>query len=88
MKKFSIICAAVFVLGMIASSVLAQDCNSDAECSDAPLLKCFEGQCVECIESNDCADDSYCNGDEICTDNICLPGLCDPYKQNEANQAH
>ena len=75
MKKLSIICTVIFVLGMITTSAFAQVCNTDAECIDAPLLKCFEGQCVECIESVDCVDDSFCNGDEICTDNICLPGV-------------
>lgn len=75
MKKLSVICGIMFVVGLIASSVLAQDCEIDDDCTVAPLLKCLNGQCVECIEVGDCVDTLYCNGDETCIDNICSPGV-------------
>lgn len=75
MKKISILCAIIFVVGIITSSVLAIDCTTDEECTEAPLFRCSGGQCVACIEKEDCADDFYCNGDETCVDNICSPGI-------------
>ena len=50
MKKLSIVFTVMFVIGMMASSALAQVCASDEDCI-APL-KCVEGQCVvECARS-------------------------------------
>jgi hypothetical protein len=79
MKKLSIVFTVMFVIGMMVSSALAQDCKLDVDCI-APL-KCVEGQCVECTASEDCDDGIYCNGEESCNldNNTCLPGVstCD-----------
>ena len=53
MKVLSTICTVMFVIGMMASSALAQLCTIGAECDD----------------------ELFCNGEEICVDEICQSGI-------------
>ena len=61
MKMLSTICTVMFVIGMMASSALAQQpCTTNEECT--PLLcSALLGVCVECIEDVDCGTDEFCN---------------------------
>jgi hypothetical protein len=64
MKMLSTICTIMFVIGMIASSALAQPCP-DEECP-SPYL-CLNGEeCVECIEDEDCGENEFCNDTYEC----------------------
>jgi hypothetical protein len=43
-------------------------CPEDQVCDPA------SGQCVECLNDDDCEDGSFCNGAETCVDGVCQDG--------------
>jgi hypothetical protein len=71
-------------------------CNGEESCDEdsdvcvnsgdpcAPDLKCDEGNdvCTGCLADADCNDELFCNGEEICVDEVCQPGT-DPCRGGE-----
>jgi hypothetical protein len=66
MKKLSTICTVMFVIGMMASSGFAQECERDEQCTIEPLLMCLAGNCVECILDDDCGENEMCDDAHNC----------------------
>lgn len=81
MKKLSIFCTFLFVIGMMTSSAFAQ-CTVDEDCNTEPLLFCLDDECVECIENEDCVEGMICNEENQCVDDVPMvsvdikPGSC------------
>ncbi len=75
-------------LGLVPDCDDANECTSDScdaatGCKSVPVAAgticaagvCDEtGNCVECLSDGDCEDGDACNGDETCSDNICVAG--------------
>lgn len=82
MKKISILCTFIFIIGMMTSSSFAQDpCLDDTDCEP---FKCDvdSGDCMDV----ECTTDAHCDTDMICQDYECVdvpmvsvdikPGAC------------
>ena len=70
MKKLSILCTFMFVIGMMASSAFAQiECGSDVDCDDGISCNgeetCVDNICME--EVSPCAENEVCDtANDIC----------------------
>jgi len=78
MKKLSILCTFLFVIGLMASSAFAQECATSADCDDFVSCtddRCDDGSCVNTLNDSICDDGIDCNGEELCdSENDCQPG--------------
>lgn len=54
--------------------------HEPVECPEDQVCDAATGQCVECLNDDDCEDDSFCNGAETCVDGVCQDGTppCPP----------
>ena len=77
MKQLSILCMFVFVIGLMASSAVAQ-CISNDDCDDGVYCTdntCDGGNCVFLPNDSICDDGVECNGVELCDPaDDCQPG--------------